>query len=139
MGSEKSILDQLNDFIGENINLGDLGELVSQIKSLATENLTKENLNAVVQGIKSTYNDNQEAIKSGLGNLLGLIKGIIPSGKVTKFIECLQNDVNNPKCAEEALGASSSDQSASIATLTKVCRKSCHYYSISLLYTLRVL
>ena len=65
-------------------------------------------------------------------------KGIIPNtlntGKVTKFIECLQNDVNNPKCAEEALGASSSDQSESIATIAKVQINSCNYYNVSSLY-----
>ena len=114
------ILGQIKDFAGEHLNSENLLSMLEQLKSLITENVTQENLNSIVQTIKSTYNNNQESIKNGLGNVLGLIKNFDQSGKLTGFIECLQNDINDPNCSKEFLSASTSDQSESMAFVTKV-------------------
>ena len=118
--TENTIFDQIKDFAGEHLNTENLLSMLGQLKSLIKENVTQENLNSLVQTIKSTYNNNQESIKNGLGNVLGAIKSVDKTGKVTGFIECLQNDINDPNCAKQILGPSTLDQSESMALVNKV-------------------
>ena len=115
-----TIFDQIKDFAGEHLNPENLLSMLGQFQTLIKENVTQENLNSVVQTIKSTYNNNQESIKNGLGNVLGAIKSFDKTGKVTGFIECLQNDINDPNCAKQILGPDTLDQSESMALANKV-------------------
>ena len=131
--NDNEILGQIMNFAGEHFNSENLLSMLEQIKSLIKENVTQENLNSIVQTIKSTYNNNQESIKNGLGNVLNLIKSFDKSGKVTGFIECLQNDINDPNCSQEILGTGTADQSRSMAFVTKVRIIYLNYYDADLL------
>ena len=100
--SGDNFLSNLKGILGDTFNDENLRNLGNQIQSTFNEHINEENLNKFGEKIKIMFNDNvnQEKINEVLEFAKGKINSDDKTGKAADFIQCLQNDINDPKCFE---------------------------------------